>query len=1044
MFYLHSSNQTENLLEHLAMVIQSRPLMSPFAEEVFLIQSQGMERWLSQRLADKFQVWGNFQFLFPSKFFAALAEPLDARLSDEAFDRHLLLWRFESALRHLQDEPFRPLLHYLSGANSALKRFQLARQLSQIFDQYQMMRSDMLALWQRNELLYDTDSEKWQRDLWRLITADIGGEHRGALWLKAIDKFNRAESGEFAGTLPERISVFGVHSLPPLLLAYLQGLSRHCDVHFFLLNPVQVYWADLPSKKLSARLESFEGHPLLIALGQQGREFQQMILEQLQFEQQFDSFEPKRNGAANNLQRLQNDILNNEQPAEHLPADASIGIHACHSRMREVQVIKNQLLAALESDPELQLRDIVVMAPDIQLYAPFISAVFDDIQHAIADRSLRLSNTALDAFIRFLRLSGSRFGWQAVLDLLEQPAVYSSFDLSEAELDLIRFWIDDTRVRWGIDAAHKQQLGLPPLAENTWRSALERLLMGYAMADDGDFVHGVLPYPHIEGSSAQALGGLHDFLQLLFRAAEEFESDRTLRQWSETLFRYADILLSRADAVERQQLNELLLEPGERYAAVHNETLPLEVMISWLEGMVSERKSSAGFLRGQLTFCSMLPMRSIPFKIIALLGMNDGEFPKIDRQPTFDLIGRHFRLGDRSRRSDDRYQFLEILLSARRQLIISYIGQSIQHNEDIPPSVVVSELLDVLSEHYRLHDVVVKHPLQPFSIRYFDGRSPALFSYLASDCATAASLHGAKPKNENWWQGSIESDDQEVIDIADLFAFYRHPQRYFMQRRLGLRGTEPTAEAEEREPLFPDGLESYAVHHEWIAAELNGAELPLARLQAEGRWPSGTPGELFYAERKPFIEAFAAQIENKGLGERLPEQTVDIVCGRHRLLGKLGNSYRHGSLLYRYSTLKGKDFVAAWLHHLLVSRMAAQPTHLLCSDADLTFPSQLGDHEQLQALVDIFLQGQLRPDAFFTEAAFDYVRQAHKLNIGSRSKTDPLDCVLDGMRQRLEQPYEAELRLLFKSDGSLQQTFDQAFAAQCRTLLLPVWEKIHE
>ncbi len=1039
MFILHSSNKAENLLAHLVAILQNAPLSSPFAEEIFLIQSQGMERWLSQQLATEFNVWGNYRFLFPGKFFSSLANKLDSQLSDEIFDRHLMAWRFEATLRHLEGDEFKPLQHYLSGQNSALKRFQLAQQLSQIFDQYQIMRPDMLDLWQQGRLLYGHPSEIWQRTLWQSTTAELGPNHRGALWTKLINKLNAADAGYFQPLLPERVSVFGVHSLPPLFLSYLQGLSRHCDVHFYMLNPAQVFWGDVPGKKLRARLEQFEGHPLLASLGQQGREFQQLILDQVQFELELDSFET--NSADNNLQQLQNDILGNRQPDKPLPADGSISIHACHSRMREVQVIKDQLLAALDDDPTLELRDIVVMSPDIQLYAPFISAVFSDIQHAIADRSLRLSNTSLDIFIRFLHLSKSRFGWQEVMDLLEQPAVYSCFELSEADLELVRFWIDDTRVRWGRNAEHKRALALPPLNENTWQAALERLLMGYAVADDNDFVAGVLPYPHIEGSSAQALGGLHDFLQLLFSAAADFTSPKTLQHWSDTLYRYADSLIAQTDMAELQQLHDLVLELGDRYGDVHNEPLPLEVIIDWLEDMVEERKSSTGFLRGQLTFCSMLPMRAIPFKVIALLGMNDGEFPKIDRSPTFDLLGQNFRPGDRSRRSDDRYQFLEILLSARQQLIITYIGQSIQHNDEIPPSVIVSELLDVLSEHYQLINLVVRHPLQAFSSRYFDDSSPQLFSYQQEDCETADRLHAEKQEVKSWWQGSLEDEDSnEVIEIGELFAFYRHPQRYFMLRQLGLLFSGINATVEEREPFIPDMLENYAVQQEWIAAELHGETLSLSRLQAQGRWLSGAPGELRFLAQQPAIQQFVELIKSKNLGAELPNQAIDIVCDRFRLVGKLSNLYQNGSLLYRFSKLKGKDFMQAWLHHLLINRISPQKTHLLSSDHDWLFPASLGGERDLPALIDIFLQGRQRPDVFFTDAAFDYLQQAQK----TATATEPLQYTMVQMRERIARPYEAELRQLFNREDSLNRVFNEDFAAQCRSLLLPVWEAVHD
>ncbi|MFZ2407503.1 MAG: exodeoxyribonuclease V subunit gamma, partial [Methylobacter sp.] len=477
MFILHSSNKTENLVAHLSAVIENSPLASPFAKEVFLIQSQGMERWLSQQLASQFKVWGNYEFLFPGKFFSSLAQNIDSRLSDEAFERNLMLWRIEALLRRLDGEVFLPLTQYLSGENVALKRYQLAQQLSQIFDQYQMMRPDMLEAWQKGQLLYETTTERWQQALWLQIIEQTGHRHRGSLWLDVIAKLNGAEEGAFSRQLPERISVFGLNTMPPLFLSYLQGLSRHCQLHLFLLNPAQDFWADLATKRQRTNDESFTGHPLLSTLGQQGREFQEMLLEQAQFDFEPESFEPGE--ARTNLQQLQNGILNNRldgavelQNIKLLQPDNSISIHACHSRMREVEVLKNQLLQALETDPTLELRDIVVMAPDIQVYEPFISAVFDDIQHAIADRSLRLSNHALDAFIRFLDLSQSRFGWQTVLDLLEQPVVYPGFGLSEVDLELIKYWVQDTHVRWGKSAQHKQELGLPELSENTWQAAL--------------------------------------------------------------------------------------------------------------------------------------------------------------------------------------------------------------------------------------------------------------------------------------------------------------------------------------------------------------------------------------------------------------------------------------------------------------------------------------------------------------------------------------------------------------------------------------------
>ncbi|MGZ5532413.1 MAG: exodeoxyribonuclease V subunit gamma [Methylomonas sp.] len=1063
MFILHSSNKTENLLEHLATVIKSSPLSSPFAEEIFLIQSQGMERWLSQQLAEHFQVWGNYRYLFPGKFFSTLTGRLREDLNDTPFDRHLLLWRFEALLRDIDEEVFRPLHRYLSGENIDLKRYQLAQQLARIFDQYQMLRIDLLDTWQQGHHLSESESERWQRALWQRLTLDMGHQHRGECWRQLIARLDRAEPGALAAALPERISIFGVNSAPPLMLSLLQALARHCHVHLYLLNPVQGYWADLPSKHLLAKLETFDGHPLLVRLGQQGREFQQLLLEQVEFAFEPSSFEA--NEASGILQQLQNDILANETPQFNLKADdctdaggramqgrqtapafaafsasctsaiadGSISIHSCHSRLREVQVLKNRLLATLESLPDLELRDIVVMAPDIQLYAPFISAVFADIQHAIADRSLRSSNAALDALLRFLNLSQSRLGWQNVLDLLEQPLVYGNFGLADSDMELIRHWIEDTQVRWGRSAAHKQALGLPPLNQNTWQATLDRLFMGYAIGSDEDFVDDVLPYPDVEGSSSQALGGLNDFLQLLFKAGDDLSISKSLADWQATLIRYADRLLGNADPLERQPLNELLSEIDD-IAAIHTLPVALAVMIAWLEGRMDESSSSNGFLRGQLTFCSMLPMRSIPFQVIALMGMNDGEFPKVERSPSFDLLAQNPRLGDRSRRADDRYHFLEILLSARRQLIITYIGQSQQDNSKIPPSVIVSELLDVLRDSYGLADPVIHHPLHAFSPRYFDGSDPHLFNYEQGDHATALRLRGDKADIEPWWQGSIALEEAETISIGDVLQFYNHPQRYFLQQQLGIRLPQLEAEAEEREPFSIDPLIRYGIQQQWIAGILADKIVPLAKFQAQGLWPAGAVGEIEWSRQKPGIEDFASAIQAKAMGLALPALAVDITVGPFRLVGKLGNLYANGSLLYRYANLKGKDFITAWLQHLMINRLQPQATHLLAKDADLVFTPDIATEQALQNMLEIFLKGQQRPDAFFTEAAFCYLKQ-------DKPET-ALNEVIKQVVDSIENGYEPEIGQLF-AHRDLNEIFNDSFAELCNTLLLPAWSAAH-
>ena len=1047
MFILHSSNKTENLLEHLSAIITNAPLANPFAKEVFLIQSQGMERWLSQQLATKFQVFANFEFLFPGKFFSQMARQINQRIQTDVFDRELMVWRFERLLRELDEPVFLTLKQYITGENTDLKRFQLATHLAQVFDQYQMMRPNLLNDWQQGKLHYFTDTEKWQQALWLKIIAQTSEQHRGALWLQTITQFNALDEGALSEELPERISIFGLNTMPPLFMEFLQGLARHTDVHFYLLNPAQAFWADIVARK-RADLEEFEnGHPLLASLGQQGREFQQMLLDRA-FTLELDSFEECEADSLSNLQQLQNDMLHNLTTVTPIENDHSISIHSCHSRMREVEVLKDQLLHALETDANLELRDIVVMAPDIQQYAPFISGVFDDIQHAIADRSLRSSNNTFDAFLRFIRLTQSRFGWQEVMDLLSQAEVYRCFGLSESDVELISHWVAETQIRWGKSAEHKKQLGLPESPENTWQAGLERLLMGYAVGTDDDFFAGILPYSEIEGNSALALGGLHDFLQLLFSASRKLAKSYTLAEWANQLLSYADLLfpaesMESAQQAEKLQMNEMFLQLGEQLAEIHDQEVPLAVILAWLEERVEETKSANGFLRGQLTFCSMLPMRSIPFKVIALLGMNEGEFPHIDHHLTFDLLGKDFKPGDRSRRADDRYQFLEILLSARQQVIMTYIGQSISENEEIPASVVIHELLDIMQTYYQLHDLVIKHPLQSFSSRYFSG-DPQLISYSKTDFATTQALSHDIPESSSWWQGHIKVEQQELIEIQDLLRFYRHPQKYFLQQRLNIRLQGIEGEEQEHEPFTIEGMDSYLLNHQWIEAKLQQSNLSLAKLKAQGRWISGELGAIEFNARDQEIQQFVEKIESKQAGTKEDPITVDLSIGSMRLVGTVAHQYSEASLIYRYSPLKGKDFIIAWIQHLILNRQSPHTTHLISLDDCISFLPEHINGDELEQFLDYYQQGQSQPDAFFTEAAFAYIKQQHALNRpGSRSSVPAIVEAQKALNHAIEQVYEPELQLLYKNLESVESLLNSEFEQYCKGLLLPAWEAVN-
>lgn len=1043
MFVLHSSNKTENLVLHLTTLMRQAPLSNPFAKEVFLIQSQGIERWLSLQLATEFNVFTNAEFLFPTRFFSAMAQRIDSQLNDAHYERTLMLWRIEALLRTLDNDCFSPLQHYLQGQDNALKRYQLAQQLAQLFDQYQILRPELLAAWQAQKLLYQTDTERWQSALWQLLKQQTVSPHRGELWRAAINKLKATPEYTFSSRLPERITLFGISSMPPLFLDFLQGLARHCQVHCFLLNPAEGFWADVTTRRQQNMENSTtepNGHPLLACLGEQGRDFYDMLLDSgIEFSLELESFEPAAD--THLLHQLQNDILTNtlrtqahclETPA--LGEPSSISIHACHSRLREVQVLKNQLLLSLEHNPTLELRDIIVMAPDIQVYEPLITAVFHDIQHSIADRSLRLINPFLDSFIRFLKLSQSRFGWQNVIDLLERPEVYTHFDLAETDLEIIKHWLTQLTVRWGKSASHKAELALPACAENTWQAALNRLLMGYAMSDEQCFFDDVLPYPDIEGSDAHALGGLCDFINLLFKASTECKQPKLLADWSAQLLHYASCLFGNTASPELHEVNTLLVQLQVDIAIEHQAPVNLEVINCWLDGTSTEQKSRHGFLRGHLTFCSILPMRAIPFAVIALLGMNESEFPAQDSKPTFDLLSQYSKKGDRSRRIDDRYQFLEILLSVRSQLIITFLGQSQRNNGKIPPALIISELIDVIAEQYGVDELICYEPLQAFSPRYFNG-TKNLISFSTSDCSLAQ--HFLTPPSHTltpWWQDSIPAESTELIDLNDVVRFFKHPQKYFLNRRLNLRLNEITAQAEEREPFALTTLERYTIHQHWLNTLLTNKTPSLKHLQAQGKWLVGTPGQLEFIATQTKLSAFSARIQHLNLGAPLEDLNLDISVGNFRLIGKVSHLYQHGSAFYRYADIKGKDFIEAWLQHLLLNRLYPHTTHLISKDYDLTLHPEYSQStpeqpDYLLEIINCYVRGQSQANAFFTDAAFSYF------------KTKKNSDAEKSLEKSLKEDYERELIKLYQH-VKLDTLINTEFFEQCNKIFPEVNWKV--
>ncbi len=1029
MFYLHASNRTENLLLHLAKLIEADPAESIFEKEYIVIQSQGMERMICQYMARYFTSWCNYRFLLPVSFLQEMAGRLGMEITPDWYERSFLSWRIEEHLRNLDETVYAPLHGYLQGEQVELKRFQLARQLAHLFDQYQMMRPQMLRSWELQQCREEDEAERWQMHLWlRLLAEQPSIAHRGELLHRVTAALHEAES---LPALPKRVSVFGVHILPPFFIDCLQGLAGHCDVHLFLLRPCRHYWGDLVSRKTAAGAGF---HPLLVSLGRQGRDFQELLLEKVEITKEFNSYEDPTGHRETLLHRLQADLLEGSIHPRRPQIDAcpSIRIVSCHSRRRELAVLKDHILNLLDGNGRLQLDDIMVMAPDIQEYSPFIPAIFEDIPHSIADRSLQRTNRHVAVFQEFLELFAGRFGWSEVLDVLEKEEVSANFGIGGADFELLEHWVREAGIRWGLSAGSRQSEGID-FAENCWKTGLERLLMGYAVDMDTE-IAGVFPFVEIEGGAAQPLGGLCQFIHLLEEAEKTFQQRKSLGDWAESLQHFAAQLFGSPDKSDYLELINSLRRL-EEYSQFHSSPVSLQVVVSWFADSSAESRSVSGFLKGSLTFCSLLPMRSIPFRSICLLGMNYGDFPGRDRQASFNLM-RKPRLGDRSERADDRYQFLEVLLSARDFLYLSYVGQCQQTNEELPPSVVVSELLEVLEDSRQTEQPVEKHPLHPFSSDYFKAEC-RLFSYSERDFLICQRRQEKRLQPRPWWRGKLEPVSPQ-FDFADFLQFYTHPQLYFLKKCLGVVPFADPEIPEESEVFETAGLLSYAVNQRILSCELAGEDSNSLqqKLRHDGRWPLGSPGEVIFEQRREEIRDFASELAALELGKPLDDLDFAIELDGSVLRGTLGNRFEGGCLLARYGKLRGRDLLKGWLHHL-ISRLAApesKTTVVFMEDCRAVFTADTEPYPSLADLAAFYTAGLEAPSRLLVEPAAEYCRQ----KLRPRGKISPLIKARAMYRHSIDNGYEPAWSLVFQGLED-EQVIEENFAALCEHIMLPLW-----
>ncbi|MGL4473530.1 MAG: exodeoxyribonuclease V subunit gamma, partial [Shewanella sp.] len=1064
MLHLIQSNQMELLAEQLANLLTLDSGASALSQEQILVQSPGMSTWLRLQIASHNGIAAAQEFPLPSSFIWQLCYLLLEDVPEEnPFTKAAMTWKLMALLpSYLDQDEFAPLRHYL-GDGKPLKLYQLSAKIADIFDQYLVYRPEWILAWEENDPLAAPNisaEHAWQPLLWRALVAynrDTLGQsdyHRANLHQALITRLN---AGTHKAKLPPRFFVFGISSMAPQTLDVIYALASHSDVFMLNLSPCEHYWGDIVDPKARARMaltyankkqlpalwqDSLEvGNPLLANNGKMGREMLDMLLEleptHIAWHEAF-----KASPHNNMLSGLQNDILemstlgtslcpeveqyiNIQRRRELVPNDHSLVLRSCHSPLREIETLHDHLLSELDADPSLSPRDIVVMLPDVAAYAPYIDAVFGAkqghhfIPYAISDRGAAQESPLINSFLNLLQLDTSRFGLTDIISILEVPAVMARFDIHSDELERLTLWLQQAGIRWGRDADNRAELGLPAFDKHSWAFGIRRLILGYALGDDANIYLGDLPVAGIEGQNAQSLGKLLDFIEVLdgFRQQMNQNGDaisriQCLQQLPLDLY-----LASDDDDADLKQIQTALDQFSHQVLpSGFDGDLPLAVIHQWFNSVLSESRVGQRYLAGSVNFCTLMPMRSIPFKRVCMLGMNDGVYPRVQHPVGFDLMAHlGAKRGDRSRRLDDRYLFLEALLSAREQLYISYVGHSERDNSERIPSMLVSELIEYCQLCYRpsdcipsgkqdtatlvhegnhaakklLNSILREQPLQPFDPKLYqvpatrsasdltdsnNGSNGLSQSYAAQWCPAPRELN----EPQHFINAAIEQEQAQAshLELATLIRFFRNPCQYFFQHTLKVDLRLDIDSQSNDEPFELNPLQRYQVQQSLLDSALANPQGEIDaslidELKAAGQLPMAPFDQLTLTQYQKDIGALIER--SLFMRALLPTPTpidIELHCDKVILEGRIEDVYPKGLINVRPGTTKPKDLLRLYLRHLCLN---ASGYHTDAYLLDVGHFHHLAPLTALQALnclnelIEAYHQGLRLPLAFMAQ-----------------------------------------------------------------------------
>ena len=959
---LHRATRTDQLADALGELL-AVPLADPFATEVVVVPAKGVERWLSQRLSHLLGaapgredgICAGVEFRSPWSLFGALRADDDDPWSPDA-----LTWPLLGVIDDAIEQPWAAVLarhlgHGLPAEEADLRagrRLATARRLARLFSSYAVQRPALLAAWADSpgDVTALPADLAWQPELWRRLVAAVGGPDPVERQRATVASL-RSEPGAF--DLPERLSLFGHTRLPSTEIELLAALGEHRDVHLWLPHPSPVLWDALGDVEGGAvprredRSVERVAHPLLATLGRDTRELQRSLAAIPLVDEPVSA---ALEAPATLLGWLQGDLRANavgdrraRTVAEH---DRSVQVHACHGPARQVEVLREVLLGLLSDDPTLEPRDVLVMCPDVETYAPLIEACFGladvvgpaghpahRLRVRLADRALDRTNPLLDLASRLLDLAGGRAGVGDVLDLAHLEPVRRRFRFREDDLQQLGDWAREAGVRWGFDAAHRSEFGLQDYVANTWEFGLDRLLAGVTMSEDaGTWLDRTLPLDDVGSGDIDLVGRLTEFVDRVREATDRLVGTHPLEEWLSALGEGVAVLtdVPATEVWQSGQVQRLLGQVRETAADRSDVAVRLPDVRALLGDRLEGRPTRANFRTGTLTVATLVPMRSVPHRVVCLLGLDDGVFPRSGITDGDDVLARDPLTGERDPRSEDRQLFLDAILAATETLVVTYSGAGEYTGQPKPPAVPLGELLDALDTTATAargdsvsDQVSVHHPLQPFDARNLIAGELVPQRAFTFDRAALAGATAARVQQPvaPFLPGPLVPAAPDDVVLEDLLAFWKSPVRAFLRDRLDLAIPREEELLDDGMPVEIDNLLQWGVGERVLHDLLGGLDVETAR---QHEWRRGVlpPGFLGWRVLADLIGK-AEPLARQALTLRTRPATavdidVDLGDGR-RLRGTVPQVYGDRLVPVSFSRLGATHRLQSWIQLLALA-----------------------------------------------------------------------------------------------------------------------------